>query len=108
MKTAISSQSAYEDAIIDQHFGKCSHFFIYNDVEETTEIIENPGKGMKGCPGCIIVEKLWEKNVGRVIAGDFGTHVQKSLNEKHIQMIIHPEKQIQVKDIILLLTNKNT
>lgn len=107
MKTAISSQSDSEDARLDPHFGKCSHFFIYNDESGTTEIIDNPGKGQKGCVGNLIIDILFKKNVRRVIAGDFGTNVQKFLNEKHIQMIIHPEKQIQVRDIILLLTNKN-
>ncbi len=106
MKTAIASQSNSETAYIDPHFGKCSYFFIFDDESGKIETIENPGKNHKVCMGQMIVESLVEKKVMRVIAGDFGTHVQKFLNENQIQMIIHPEKQIQIKDILQILSHR--
>jgi predicted Fe-Mo cluster-binding NifX family protein len=108
MKTAIAAQNSNSDSLIDKHFGKCSHFFIYHDVSRTTEVIDNPAQGIQGCKGDVIVNKLLEKDVKRVIAGDFGTNVQQLLNKNHIQMIIHPDNRVSVSEIIELLKHKNT
>jgi len=107
MKTAIAAQTSTSEAMIDKHFGKCSCFLIYDDVNKTSEVINNPAKGIRGCKGDVIVSKLLEKNVKRVIAGDFGTIVQQLLNNHQIQMIIYPESQIKISEIIKLLTQKH-
>jgi predicted Fe-Mo cluster-binding NifX family protein len=107
MKTAIAAQNADAESLLHQHFGKCSHFHIYDDVSRTTEVIENPAKGIKGCKGDIIVKKLISKKVKSVIAGDFGTKVQQLFNQNQIQMIIHPDIRVSVSEIIELLHHKN-
>jgi len=38
-----------------------------------------------------------------VIAGDFGTIVQQLLNGHNIQMVIYPDTQIRVSEIIKLI-----
>ena len=106
MKIAIASQNPSKKARVDKHFGKCSHFLIHDDETGITEIMENPGKGIQDCKGDLIVKRLVEKKVRRVIAGDFGTHVQQLLNKHHIQMIIYPDDTRMVSDIIELLSLK--
>ncbi len=108
MKTAIAAQNSSSETLIDKHFGKCSHFHIYDDISHTTEVINNPAQGIKGCKGDIVVDELIAKNVKRVIAGDFGTKVQQLLNQNQIQMIIHPDIRISVSEIIELLNLKNS
>lgn len=108
MKTAIAAQNSSSGALIDKHFGKCSYFHIYDDVSHTTEIIDNPAQGIKGCKGDVIVDELIAKNVKAVIAGDFGTKVQQLLNQNQIQMIIHPDTRVSVSEIIDLLNHKNS
>ena len=107
MKTAIAAQNSSSETLIDKHFGKCSHFHIYDDIIHTTELINNPSQGIKGCKGDIVVDELIAKNVKRVIAGDFGTKVQQLLNKNKIQMIIHPDTRISVSELIELLNHKN-
>ena len=107
MKTAIAAQNSSSETLIDKHFGKCSHFHIYDDISHTTEVINNPAQGIKGCTGDIVVDELIAKNVKRVIAGDFGTKVQQLLNKNKIQMIIHPDTRISVSELIELLNHKN-
>lgn len=107
MKTAIAAQNSSSDTLIHKHFGKCSHFHIYDDLSKTTEVIDNPAQGIKGCKGDVIVDELIAKNIKRVIAGDFGTKVQELLNNNKIQMIIHPDARISVSEIIELLNLKN-
>lgn len=106
MKTAIAASGNTPDTKIDHHFGKCAFFFILDDVTRQTEMFENPAKTIPGCKGDTIVKKLIEKEVKRVIAGDFGTKVQQLLNKQQIQMIIHPGDQVSVSDIIELLSKK--
>lgn len=108
MKTAIAAQNSSPETLIDKHFGKCSHFHIYDDISHTTEITENPAQGIKGCKGNVIVDVLISKNVKRVIAGDFGTKVQQLLNQNQIQMIIHPDTRVTISEIIELLNHKNS
>ncbi len=107
MKTAIAAQNSGSETLIDKHFGKCSHFHIYDDISHVTEIIDNPAQGIKGCKGNVIVDVLISKNVKRVIAGDFGTKVQQLLNQNQIQMIIHPDTRVTISEIIELLNHKN-
>ena len=107
MKTAIPASGTNSNTKIDHHFGKCDYFFIFEDTTGHTEIVENPAKTAHGCKGDMIVKKLVEKDVRRIVAGDFGTIVQQLLNKHHIQMIIHPDDQVSVSDIIKLLSKKN-
>lgn len=107
MKTAIAAQNSSSETLIDKHFGKCSHFLIYDDTSHTTEVINNPAQGIKGCKGDVIIDELISKNVNRVIAGDFGTKVQQLLNKNKIQMIIHPDTRVSVSELIELLNHKN-
>ncbi len=107
MKTAIASQNSSSETLIDKHFGKCSHFHIYDDSSRHTEVIENPAQGIKGCKGDVIVDELISKNVKSVVAGEFSTKVQQLLNKNHIQMIIHPDTRVPVSEIIELLNHKN-
>ncbi len=108
MKTAIAAQDATTESLIDKHFGKCSHFFIYDDETNTSDVIPNPGKEVQGCKGEVLVKELQKNNVKRVIAGDFGTMVQQLLNKHHIQMILHPDNKTGVSEIIKLITKKTT
>jgi predicted Fe-Mo cluster-binding NifX family protein len=106
MKTAIALKEGNENSCIDRHFGRCAFFCIFDDETGLSEIRENPGLGSRECKGEIIVRKLLEWKVSRVISGDFGIHVQQSLTRHRIQMIIHPDEIMKVGDIISLISQK--
>lgn len=104
MRTAIAAQSASTDALIDRHFGKCSHFFIFDSELNKSEVVPNPASEIPGCKGEIIVDELLKHKVDRVIAGDFGTIVQQLLNKHHVQMILFPDNKTSISEIIKLLS----
>lgn len=104
--TAIAAQDASENALIDKHFGKCACFFICNEESGKVEVFENPGREHVNCSGKEVVSHLLERDVRRIIAGDFGSNVQQILNDHKIQMVIHPDSQIPVREIIRQLTKK--
>ncbi|TSA27616.1 MAG: hypothetical protein D4R67_05750 [Bacteroidetes bacterium] len=106
MKTAIAIKEASTQSRLDKHFGKSAFFLILDDITKQTEVFENPSKAVCECKGNMIINVLIQKGVKRVIAGDFGTHVQQLLNKHHIQMIIHPDEKVSLSDIILLLIQK--
>lgn len=106
MKTAIASQGISLDSKIDRHFGKCAYLWIHDDEDQSSEVVENPGRVGTCCVGDVIIQELVSKNVKRVIAGDFGSNVQHLLNQENIQMVIYPDSQKSVKQIIGLLTKK--
>ena len=47
MKIAITSQGSQLDSIIDQRFGRCSFFVIYDTEKQTSEFIQNPNKSIE-------------------------------------------------------------
>ena len=107
MKIAIAMQEGNVNSRIDKHFGKCAFFFILDDENGKSEIIENPGNTIKGCKADVIVNALAKKNVSKIIAGDFGSNVQQILNKRQIQMIINPDENVTVLDITSLLRSKS-
>ena len=54
MKIAITSQGDQLDSVIDQRFGRCSYFVIYDTESKTTQFIQNPNK---------IIEEGWENAI---------------------------------------------
>ena len=107
MTTAIAMKEGTLDSGIDKHFGRCAFFFIVNEETGESEIIENPANQVAGCKADVIVKILSEKNVSKVISGDFGSTVQQLLNEKQIQMIIYPDDKMNVQQIVAFLVKKH-
>lgn len=106
MKIAIASRSMSTDSEVDKQFGKCAYLWIYNDDTGHSEVFENPGRSENCCVGEIILKELKSRNVKRIIAGDFGSNMQQLLNRDQIQMIIYPDSQTTVNQIMGLLSKK--
>ena len=107
MKTAIASTGSAPDASIDRHFGRCPFFFVYDDATGKVIHMENPAKEQPNCKGDVIVRMFAREGITRVIAGDFGTKVQRLLVDGKIQMVIIADENVRVSDILFMLTQSS-
>lgn len=100
MKTIITSTSNTAEAKFDLHFGRAGWFCLYDHANGTTKFIENANKNANGGAGTKSAEMIAELGADKVVSGDFGPKAKSLLETLKIQMIIIPEKELTVQEII--------
>jgi predicted Fe-Mo cluster-binding NifX family protein len=99
MKIAIAASENHLKSIVDQHFGRCDWYCLFDTETQKSEFIENPVRYHHEKAGCDAADFLIEKGISMAIAGRFGSKVVEAFRAKNVQMII-PENQQTIKDII--------
>ncbi|MDD5186445.1 MAG: NifB/NifX family molybdenum-iron cluster-binding protein [Paludibacter sp.] len=107
MKIAITSTGNTLESTIDQRFGRCAYFVIYDTENKAMEFIPNPYKDAEEGAGTSSVQLVASRNVRRIISGEFGIKIKSLLDSLKIQMIILKEPDKQIKDIIEILNPVN-
>lgn len=105
MKIAISSTGDSIESTIDQRFGRCAYFVIYETDNGTLEFLTNPNKDAEINAGTASVQLVASKNVCKIISGEFGIKIKSLLDSLKIQMIIIKDPEKRVKDIIEMLNH---
>lgn len=105
MKIAITSAGNTLESIMDQRFGRCSYFVVYNTESKSVEYIPNPNKELPGGAGPASVQLLAEHGVQKIVSGDFGLKVKPLLDSLKIQMIVMKDSQKTVSEIIQSLNH---
>lgn len=105
MKVAITATGNTLESTIDQRFGRCSHFVIYDTDSKSLEYIPNPNKDAEEGAGPASVQMVAEKNISKIISGEFGIKIKPLLDSLSIQMIVVKDAEKTVKEIITLLDN---
>ncbi len=100
MITAITAKKNEKSANLDDRFGRCPFFAIYNHSNNEIEFIENPYKNEQGGVGTRVVELLANKDVTQVVAAEFGPKASGLLEKLKIQMIVPDKTGETVADII--------
>ncbi len=103
MKIAITSTGNSTDSIIDQRFGRCSYFVVYDTESKSTEFIPNPNKDAEEGAGPASVELVASRNVKKIVSGEFGIKIKSLIDSLKIQMIVIKEPTKRIKDIIEML-----
>jgi len=103
MKIAITSTGNSTDSIIDQRFGRCSYFVIYDTESKSTEFIPNPNKEAEEGAGPASVQLVATRNVNKIVSGEFGIKIKSLIDSLKIQMIVIKEPTKRIKDIIEML-----
>lgn len=103
MKTLISSEGNNLKSSFDLRFGRASWFCLVDDKSGDTLFYENEFKEANHGAGGKVVEKAIELGVTRVISGDFGPKAKDLLEKFKIQMVILPDNNRNIKDIIAKL-----
>jgi predicted Fe-Mo cluster-binding NifX family protein len=103
MKIAITSTGNSMDSTLDQRFGRCSFFVIYDTETGGTEFLPNPNKDALEGAGPASVQLVASRNVQKIISGEFGVKIKSLLDTLKIQMIALKEPDRKIEEIINML-----
>ena len=103
MKTLISSEGNTLKSEFDLRFGRAAWFCLLDEKSGETLFFENEFKDESHGAGGKVVEKAVELGVSKVISGDFGPKAKDLLEKFNIQMVILPDENRSIKEIITLL-----
>jgi predicted Fe-Mo cluster-binding NifX family protein len=103
MRVAITSTGNSLDSKLDQRFGRCGYFVIYDTESGSIEFIPNPNKDMQEGAGPASVQLVASKKVNKIISGEFGIKIKSLLDSLKIQMIILKEPDKTIRGIIEML-----
>jgi predicted Fe-Mo cluster-binding NifX family protein len=106
MKVAITSSGNYPEAKLDNRFGRCSYFVVFDTESQSTEFIPNPNKENIEGAGAAAVQLIASRGVKKVVSGEFGAKVKSIFDSLQIQLIILNDPKIKICDIIELLNHK--
>ncbi len=105
MKVAITSSGNTIESALDQRFGRCKFFIIYDMESKAMEIIPNPNEHLEGGAGPASVQLIASRGVEKIVSGEFGAKIKSLLDSLKIQMIVVKEPDKKVRDIIDLLNH---
>jgi len=91
------------DSTLDQRFGRCSFFVIYDTETGGTEFLPNPNKDALEGAGPASVQLVASRNVQKIISGEFGVKIKSLLDTLKIQMIALKEPDRKIEEIINML-----
>jgi len=104
MKIAITSTGNTLESELDERFGRCSYFVIYDTETRGTEILPNPNKDAQEGAGPAAVQIVASRGVEKIVSGEFGIKIKSLLDSLKIQMIAIKEQKKTVSEIIELIT----
>ena len=105
MKVAITSTGNSLESTIDQRFGRCAYFVIYDTETKAMEFIPNPNRDVEDGAGPASVQLVASRNVSKIIAGEFGTKIKSLLDSLKIQIIVLKEPEKKISEIIEMLNH---
>lgn len=100
MKIAITATGQTVKSKMDNRFGRCSFFAIYDTELKQTEFLSNPARDNNEGAGPASVQFIASQGVNRIISGEFGGKVKDILSGLNIQMIIHGKNDITIEEIV--------
>lgn len=104
MKIAITSTGNLLESNIDQRFGRCAYFVLYDTETKSLEFIPNPNKELEEGAGPASVQLIASKGAKKIISGEFGFKIKSLLDSLKIQMISIKNSDKKVEEIIDLLS----
>jgi predicted Fe-Mo cluster-binding NifX family protein len=106
MKIAITSTGNGQESLLDNRFGRCSFFVIYDTISHSTEYIPNPyNENIEGA-GLASVRLIASRDVKKVVSGEFGTKVKSIFDSHKIQLVVLNDPKKRISEIIELLKHK--
>ena len=103
MKVAITSTGNSLDSTIDQRFGRCAYFVVYDTESEGIEFIPNPNKELEEGAGPASVQLVASRYVKKIVSGEFGMKIKSLIDSLKIQIIVLNETKKKIGEIIEML-----
>jgi predicted Fe-Mo cluster-binding NifX family protein len=104
MKIAITSTGNSPDSKLDQRFGRCAFFVIYDTESGAMEYIPNPNRDAQEGAGPASVQLVASRDVKRIVSGEFGVKIKSLLDSLKIQMIVYKESDATISKIIEMIS----
>ena len=105
MKVAITSSGNTLESKLDQRFGRCSFFVIYDSETKGMEFIPNPNKDAQEGAGPASVQLVASRNVNKIISGEFGIKLKPLIDSLKIQMIALKDSDKSINEVIEMLNH---
>lgn len=105
MKVAITSTGNSIDSKIDNHFGRCSYFVIYDTISHSIEFIPNPNNENIEGAGTASVQLITSTGAKKVVSGEFGAKVKSLFDSLQIQLVVLNNSEKKIREIIDLLNH---
>ncbi|NTW25948.1 MAG: hypothetical protein HGA37_14720 [Lentimicrobium sp.] len=93
------------ESTIDQRFGRCAYFVIYDSTTRSIDFIPNPGKDAEEGAGPAAVQLVAAQQVRKIVSGEFGIKIKPLLDSLKIQMIVMNDEGKTVKDVLEMLNH---
>jgi predicted Fe-Mo cluster-binding NifX family protein len=106
MRVAITSTGNNPDSSLDQRFGRCSFFVIFDTETGSIEYIPNPNKDALEGAGPASVQLLASRNIQKIISGEFGFKIKPLLDSLKIQMIVYKEDNATISRLIEMISKE--
>ncbi len=106
MRVAITSTGQSLESMLDQRFGRCAFFVVYDTETGGVEILPNPNKDSEEGAGPASVQLVASKEVQKIVSGEFGVKIKSLLDSLKIQMIVYKEPGKTVKSVIDMLNSQ--
>lgn len=103
MKVAITSTGNSLESTIDQRFGRCAFFVIYDTETGGVEILPNPNRDAQEGAGPASVQLVASRDVQKIVSGEFGVKIKSLLDSLRIQMVVYKEPEKTVQSVIDML-----
>lgn len=85
MKICVSSSNKEKNANLDQHFGRCPYFSIFDTETKEFKFIENAGVTANQGAGIAAGQQVIDEKVGVVITGSLGPNAMRVLHGGNIE-----------------------
>lgn len=86
MKVAFSATGKNKDSILDQRFGRCDYFQVYDTETKEIKVIDNEGQSASGGAGIAASNQIVNEKVDAVVTGSLGPNAFDIINESEIKM----------------------
>lgn len=103
MKVAITSTGNSLESRIDERFGRCAYFVIYDTQSKSMEFIPNPHKDAESGAGPATVQLVASRGVKMIVSGEFGMKIKSLLDSLKIQMIVFKKPELKIQEVIDML-----
>ncbi|MDP4210055.1 MAG: NifB/NifX family molybdenum-iron cluster-binding protein [Bacteroidota bacterium] len=104
MKIAAALTENHPKSVIDEHFGRCDWYGIYDTETREIHYVENPNRYVDEGAGCSSAQMLMDYHIDIAIAGRFGAKVAEFFKKNNVQMII-PEKNKKWDSLLKLINH---
>jgi predicted Fe-Mo cluster-binding NifX family protein len=103
MRVAITATGNSLESKVDSRFGRCSYFVFYDTESESVEFLPNANRESVESAGPASAQTVASRGVQKVVSGEFGAKVKAIFDQLQIQLIMIPDSNRTVDQIIEML-----